>query len=101
MQNKTAETLPKMLPGVVCPQWKTCGRDGCRCARGLLHGPYYFRFWRENGRLRKRYVPRADLATVRARCQARIDGRRGTAAWMTHWRRLAEQVREVECHEPA
>ena len=55
------EALPKTLPGVVCQQWVRCGRPGCRCARGQLHGPYAYHFARENGRLRKRYVGPADL----------------------------------------
>ena len=51
-----------------------CGRSGCRCASGKLHGPFYYIFWREGGRLRKRYVKQADLADVQAA--------------VTAWRRL-------------
>jgi hypothetical protein len=29
----------------------------CRCSRGLLHGPYVYKHWRENGRQKKEYVP--------------------------------------------
>jgi hypothetical protein len=30
-----------------------CGRDGCsRCP----HGPYWYAYWREGGRLRSRYI---------------------------------------------
>src|SRR6266567_4599770 len=30
-----------------------CGKDGCtRCP----HGPYWYAYWRENGRLRSRYL---------------------------------------------
>ena len=44
------ETLPKTLPGAVCAQWVRCCRPNCRCARGHLHGPYFYRFWREGAR---------------------------------------------------
>lgn len=33
-----------------------CGRKGCRCGKGALHGPYTYKYWREKGRLRKAYV---------------------------------------------
>ncbi len=42
--------------GAICGQWKRCGRPNCRCARGELHGPYYYRFYREDGRLKKQYL---------------------------------------------
>lgn len=53
---ESSNPLPKTLPGAVCEQWRTCGRKNCRCARGQPHGPYYYRFFRVNGRLRKEYV---------------------------------------------
>jgi hypothetical protein len=88
--------LPKTLPGAVCQQWVRCGRPGCRCARGSLHGPYFYRFWRHGGRLRKQYVRAADVVRVRAQCQARRKARQELADWRELWRRLAAQVREVE-----
>ena len=33
-----------------------CGKEGCRCAVGDLHGPYWYAYWSENGRTRKQYV---------------------------------------------
>lgn len=61
--------LPKIeaLPGSVHVQRVRCGRSNCRCARGETHEAFY-RFWWEDGRLRKAYVRRADLESVRAGC---------------------------------
>jgi hypothetical protein len=59
--------LPKMLPGTVQLQLVRCGKAACRCARGQLHEAFY-RFWREDGRLRKAYVRRNDLEATRAAC---------------------------------
>src|SRR5262249_25350961 len=96
MQNKSRETLPKTLPGVILPQWVRCGRPNCRCARGHLHGPYHYRFWREGGRLRKAYVKQSEVEAVRARCEARRRAHRDhKAAWGT-WRGLLAAVRQVE-----
>ncbi|MBD2080506.1 DUF6788 family protein [Leptolyngbya sp. FACHB-17] len=35
-----------------------CGKAGCKCAGidGELHGPYWYAYWRENGKLKSRYV---------------------------------------------
>ena len=35
-----------------------CGKSGCWCSEGPGHGPYTYRYWKENGRLRKQYVKR-------------------------------------------
>jgi hypothetical protein len=91
-----ANSLPKMLPGAVCPQWVRCGRPTCRCARGNLHGPYYYRFWREDGRLRKAYVKPAELERVRAQCRTRRLFRLNLQIDGDRWRQLVERVREVE-----
>jgi hypothetical protein len=58
--------LPKTAPlrGSLHLEWKRCSRTICRCASGRLHGPYFFRHWREDGRQRKAYVPAAKLATT-------------------------------------
>ena len=68
------ESLPK-APSLHV-QWVRCGSPGCRCTRGQLHGPYYYRFWREDGRLRKRYVRLDDVAAVRASMQGRREHER-------------------------
>ncbi len=54
------------LPGTLVPTYKRCGAAGCRCRRGVLHGPYWRHQWREGGRTRRRYVRQNDLERVRA-----------------------------------
>jgi hypothetical protein len=93
--DNTQETLPKTLPGVVCVQWVRCGKPNCRCARGRRHLAYY-RFWREGGRLCKRYVPHADLERVRAACAFRREALRLLIQSWERWRQLVCKVREAE-----
>ena len=71
MKTKTGETLPNLseLTGSVCVQWRKSG-DKLR--------PYYYRFWREGGRLRKQYVKLKDAETVAAACDS---NRRERQAW--------------------
>ena len=65
------KAIPDKLPGTVLPQYVRCGTRGCHCARGELHGPYWYHFWHEDGyKLRKQYVRKADLEAVRAACAA-------------------------------
>lgn len=33
-----------------------CGKENCKCASGELHGPYYYAYQRQQGRLKSWYV---------------------------------------------
>lgn len=33
-----------------------CGKEGCRCSRGELHGPYWYAYSTEGGRTRSEYI---------------------------------------------
>ena len=50
--------LPKKM--AICQQYRKCGKTPCRCNTGALHGPYFFHFFRVDGRLAKRYIRKAD-----------------------------------------
>ncbi|PYP82915.1 MAG: hypothetical protein DMF61_24945 [Blastocatellia bacterium AA13] len=52
------DSLPKIM--AICKQFGRCGKEQCRCNSGRLHGPYYYEFYIEDGRLRKRYIRKAD-----------------------------------------
>jgi hypothetical protein len=46
------------LQGSVIDQMRRCGKPGCRCATGELHGPYvYLSLGRAAGKARLVYVP--------------------------------------------
>jgi hypothetical protein len=40
-------------------EYRKCGKSSCRCAHGELHGPYLVAYYREKGKLRKRYLGKA------------------------------------------
>jgi hypothetical protein len=63
---KIGKALPKMpaVAGSLHLEFRRCGRPTCRCKRGLLHGPYLVRRWRDDGRQRKAYVPMGQLTVV-------------------------------------
>jgi hypothetical protein len=64
-ENIRVPAIPMLpLKGSIHVEWKRCNRPNCRCANSHLHGPYFYRRWREDGRLRRAYVPREDLASA-------------------------------------
>jgi hypothetical protein len=78
-RRRLARSLPAVeetLRGTQLSQGRRCGKPGCRCARGDLHGPYrYLSLGRERGRGRLVYVPAALVGIVsrRVEASARID----------------------------
>ena len=81
----SCRSFPKTgpLPGGLYAERKRCNRPNCRCAAGgdALHGPYLYRRWMDNGRLRRRYVKPGDAERVRAR--------------QAEWRRLHPPARSA------
>ena len=54
-----------LLRGALVRQGRRCGKPGCRCADGELHGPYwYLSVAGAGGRRRLVYVPRAVVEVV-------------------------------------
>ena len=106
MKTKTAKALPKILPlpGSVCPQYRRCGKPNCRCHRGEMHGAYFYRFWREKGRLKKEYVPRSQVEAVRSTCalyrDAKATARKQRQEGWQAFRELMHLLRELEKQTP-
>ncbi len=65
---KTGDLMRKTapLPGYLLANPVRCGKPSCRCARGELHGPYWYRRWREGGRQRREYIRPSDVQRVEA-----------------------------------
>jgi hypothetical protein len=61
-------SLP-VLAGSLVKQYVVCGKSRCRCQRGQRHGPLYYLYWKEQGRSRSLYVPRARVAEMRRQVQ--------------------------------
>jgi len=69
-RRRLAASLPDvegLIAGSVVSQGRRCGKEGCRCSRGELHGPYtYVVLPRIEGRTRTVYVPAEAAEAVRA-----------------------------------
>src|SRR5205085_10851515 len=33
-----------------------CGKENCKCTKGIGHGPYWYAFWSEQGKTRSQYI---------------------------------------------
>ena len=68
-RRRLARSLPdveELISGSVVEQGRRCGKEGCRCATGELHGPYtYVVLPRVGGRTRTVYVPAGAADAVR------------------------------------
>lgn len=100
VRTKQPNPLPKTAPGTVCAQMVRCGKQNCKCARGELHGPYFYHFVRVDGVLVKRYVKAKDVAAMRAACEARQrQDRRQRLMLKTNFRALVEAVEKLRGYE--
>ena len=57
------EPAHEKLPGEAASRHYTyrreyvkCGKKGCSCAKGKGHGPYWYAYWREGKKLKKKYL---------------------------------------------
>lgn len=77
-RSRLARAVPDVeatLRGSLHHQMRRCGKTGCRCADGDLHGPYMYVSVRTGGRSRLLYVPTdaVDAVTRRVETTGRIE----------------------------
>jgi hypothetical protein len=77
-RTRLARAVPDVaatLRGALQRQMRCCGKPGCRCAAGELHGPYIYVSVRTGGRSRLLYVPTeaVDAVTRRVAATGRIE----------------------------
>lgn len=53
--SETAIELRRIGKSCFLLQKVKCGKANCKCATGKLHGPYWYEFWREGSKVKKRY----------------------------------------------
>lgn len=97
MKNKTENLLPKIAAhgGTVHRQAVRCGKASCKCARGELHGAYYY-FVRVNGKLKKRYLKREQVRQVQDACLKRREEQRAQRAQTRQvWQSLRDIVAQL------
>lgn len=85
----------EMLKGTVLEVQRTCGKPGCKCARGQKHA-----CWQLSasvaGKTRTRNVPRPYLAKGKCLSDNYRRFRRARAAWVRINARMLELINELE-----
>jgi hypothetical protein len=69
---RLARQLPDVeatLRGALQRQMRQCGKAGCHCAEGELHGPYVYLSMRTGNRSRLLYVPAEVVEDVKRRVE--------------------------------
>ncbi len=90
-----SEQNPDYVSGKIQAQYVRCGKANCHCASGELHGPYYYRIWRDGMRTRKVYVKPENVDAVRAVCESNSE-RMAQLRQIRQQRRLvSDQLRSV------
>lgn len=102
MKNKIEDSLPKKMPGSVHAQYVRCGKPTCKCARGELHGAYFYHFVRVGGRLTKRYLKAHEVEQMRIACKAqreedKVRRARSRETWQL-LREMKARLRDVLKH---
>ncbi|MBM3709479.1 MAG: hypothetical protein FJW61_03540 [Actinobacteria bacterium] len=46
----------RLLYGSVVKKYKACGKGGCKCTRGLLHGPFYYLTYKQDGKTKMIFI---------------------------------------------
>ena len=71
-RSRLARAVPDVeatLRGALQRQMRRCGKAGCRCAEGELHGPYIYVSVRTGDRSRLLYVPAEAVEAVMRRVE--------------------------------
>ncbi len=100
MKTKKQQLLHKTMPGTVHAQYVRCGKANCKCARGELHGAYFYHFVRVGGKLRKRYLKAVEVEQIKKSCTLRQQQeKRRRDDSKTVWnliRQIRENLREID-----
>ncbi|HOM43146.1 MAG TPA: hypothetical protein PK481_06400 [Bacillota bacterium] len=62
---KQLENNLSFIQGSLVNIYRSCGKEGCRCRQGHLHGPAYYISYKEKGRTQMIYIPQALVSQVK------------------------------------
>ena len=54
-----------MIRGSLAEKYLPCGKEGCKCKEGELHGPFYYLIYPEGGKQKTLYIRKDRLNEVR------------------------------------
>ena len=84
-----------LLRGIVVEVWRTCGKEGCKCARGERHSCWQLTASVE-GKSRTRNVPRRYVGKVEELTKNYRRFRQARARWVRLNREMVKGINEME-----
>lgn len=54
------------MPVWLSLQYTYCKKGNCKCTQGKPHGPFYYLFFKEKGKIVHRYVPEAKVPAIKS-----------------------------------
>lgn len=60
----------RQLPVWITSQYTYCKKGNCKCTRGEPHGPFYYMFFKQAGKVTHRYLPEKKLDTISGQSNA-------------------------------
>jgi hypothetical protein len=85
----------EMVAGSIYKTYRKCGKPGCRCARGELHGPFLCLSITERGVRRLTHIRREDEEWVGSRAENYREYQKALAQLAKMNRQLLEVLREL------
>ena len=73
-----------MLPGSVVEKYIICGKEGCKCKKGSLHGPFYYLSYKESNKTKMIFLK----ANINKRAKILNDSYR-------QWRKNRAQIGKI------
>jgi hypothetical protein len=58
------------MPVWLSLQYTYCKKGNCKCTQGRPHGPFYYLFFKEKGKIFHRYLPEGKVGELRPVCLA-------------------------------
>jgi len=68
LSNKLIKNILKnefFLKGSIFERYVKCSRKGCKCSKGMLHGPYYYFSFLYKGKIIQVYIKKSKLKKVK------------------------------------
>ena len=93
--NLTTKTATDLLSGHVERRMVKCGKPNCKCARGELHGPYFYHVTTYSTHRNRAYIRRANVAAVTEACAAHRALQAQIRANRVQYRRMLAGVRDL------
>ncbi len=66
LEKELINSRHKMTMGTLVKRYVVCGKPGCKCAKGVKHGPFLYLYKAVNGKNIRSYINKKDIKLIKA-----------------------------------